>query len=58
MELIANLFRKSYGFEIKREYVEGFKTKLAPNMQTTIFQQKNEKAGIQQSAFEIMEVIA
>lgn len=33
------LGRKSYGFEIKREFVEGFKKKLAANVQTTIFQQ-------------------
>lgn len=34
------LGRKSYGFEIKKEYVEGFNTQLAQNVQTTIFQQK------------------
>lgn len=33
------LGRKSYGFEIKKEYVEGFNTKLAQNVQSTIFQQ-------------------
>ena len=38
------LGRKSYGFEIKREYVDGFNNKLAKNVQTTIFQQeKNVK---------------
>lgn len=31
------LGRKSYGFEIKKEYVDGFKNKLAANVQTTIF---------------------
>lgn len=37
------LGRKSYGFEIKREYVEGFKAKLACNVQTTIFQQEENR---------------
>ena len=32
------LGRKAYGFEIKREYVEGFKSKLASNVQSTVFQ--------------------
>lgn len=31
------LGRKSYGFEIKKEYVEGFKTKISQNIQTTFF---------------------
>ena len=34
------LGRKSYGFEIKKEFVEGFNSKLAQNVQTTIFQQE------------------
>jgi site-specific DNA-methyltransferase (adenine-specific) len=34
------LGRKSYGFEIKKEFVEGFNSKLAQNIQTTIFQQE------------------
>jgi site-specific DNA-methyltransferase (adenine-specific) len=34
------LGRKSYGFEIKKEFVDGFKFKLAANVQTTIFQQE------------------
>jgi site-specific DNA-methyltransferase (adenine-specific) len=34
------LGRKSYGFEIKKEYVEAFNSKLAQNVQTTIFQQE------------------
>jgi site-specific DNA-methyltransferase (adenine-specific) len=34
------LGRKSYGFEIKKDYVEGFNSKLAQNVQTTIFQQE------------------
>lgn len=34
------LGRKAYGFEIKKEYVDGFNDKLARNVQTTIFQQK------------------
>jgi len=46
------LGRKSYGFEIKKEYVEGFKTKLAQNVQTTIFQQEAaQKRQIQASMF-------
>ena len=40
------LGRKGYGFEIKKEYVDGFKQKIANNYQTTIFNQmrsdKNE----------------
>ena len=36
------LGRKSYGFEIKREYVDGFYNKLARNFQTTIFQQNKD----------------
>jgi len=31
------LGRKSYGFEIKKEYVDGFKNVLARNIQTTLF---------------------
>lgn len=31
------LGRKAYGFEIKKEFVDGFKTKLAANVQTTVF---------------------
>ena len=34
------LGRKSYGFEIKKEFVEKFSSKLAQNVQTTIFQQE------------------
>lgn len=33
------LGRRAYGFEIKKEYVEGFYNVLAKNVQTTIFQQ-------------------
>lgn len=36
------LGRRSYGFEIKREFVEGFETQLAKNVQTTVFQQAKE----------------
>ena len=39
------LGRRSYGFEIKREYVEGFKNKIASNVQTTIFMQNKDKGG-------------
>lgn len=42
------LGRISYGFEIKKEYVEGFRDKLAPNMQRTIFQQELESMRYQQ----------
>lgn len=35
----AQLGRKAYGFEIKKEYVEKFKSKIVSNNQTTIFQQ-------------------
>ena len=43
------LGRKSYGFEIKREFVDGFNSKLAANVQTTIFnikaaEHQNKKA--------------
>ena len=31
------LGRKAYGFEIKKEYVDGFYNKLAANVQTTVF---------------------
>jgi site-specific DNA-methyltransferase (adenine-specific) len=37
------LGRKSYGFEIKKEYVEAFHSKLAKNVQTTIFQHETQK---------------
>lgn len=33
------LGRKAYGFEIKREYVQGFKSKIAGSVQRTIFQE-------------------
>jgi len=33
------LGRKSYGFEIKKQFVDGFYNQLAKNVQTTIFQQ-------------------
>ena len=33
------LGRKAHGFEIKKEYVDGFYNKIAKNMQGTIFQQ-------------------
>lgn len=34
------LGRKSYGFEIKKEFVDGFNKKIAHNLQTTLFQQE------------------
>lgn len=37
------LGRKSYGFEIKKNFVDDFHTKLAINVQTTIFQQELEQ---------------
>jgi site-specific DNA-methyltransferase (adenine-specific) len=42
------LGRKAYGFEIKKEYVDGFKSNLAQNVQTTIFQQELESRRYQQ----------
>ena len=33
------LGRKSYGFEIKRNYVDDFKSKIASNVQTTLYNQ-------------------
>jgi len=39
----AELGRKAYGFEIKKEYVDGFYSKLASNVQTTIFNQLKPK---------------
>ena len=41
------LGRKSYGFEIKKEYVEGFNTKLASTVQRTFYQLEleNQKKG-------------
>jgi len=42
--LAANqLGRKAYGFEIKKEFVDGFNNILAKNIQTTIFQQTTPK---------------
>ncbi len=37
------LGRKSYGFEIKKEYVEGFKKELASNVQQTFYQVEARK---------------
>jgi site-specific DNA-methyltransferase (adenine-specific) len=37
------LGRKSYGFEIKKEYVDGFYNKLAANVQTTVFNMMAEE---------------
>ncbi len=37
------LGRKSYGFEIKKEYVEGFKRELASNVQQTFYQMEARK---------------
>lgn len=37
------LGRKSYGFEIKKEYVEGFKKELASNVQITFYQQEAQR---------------
>jgi len=44
------LGRKAYGFEIKKEYVDGFKNKIANSVQTTIFEQK-PKEYVNQSLF-------
>ena len=46
------LGRKSYGFEIKREYVDGFKAKIASNIQTTIFQHKEPEGREPSTLFE------
>jgi site-specific DNA-methyltransferase (adenine-specific) len=43
------LGRKSYGFEIKKEYVEGFKRELASNVQVTFYQQEARKENKQLS---------
>lgn len=46
------LGRKSYGFEIKKEFVDGFNTKLSQNVQTTLFQQAaNQKKTQNQVTF-------
>jgi site-specific DNA-methyltransferase (adenine-specific) len=37
------LGRRSYGFEIKKEYIEAFNTKLAQNVQISIFQHEAEQ---------------
>lgn len=37
------LGRKSYGFEIKKKYVDDFNSKLAQNVQISIFQQEAEQ---------------
>ena len=37
------LGRKSYGFEIKKEFVDGFYNKLAANVQTTVFNMMAEE---------------
>jgi site-specific DNA-methyltransferase (adenine-specific) len=47
----AQLGRKAYGFEIKKEYVEGFNKKIASNNQTTIFQQLEPERKRVQEAF-------
>lgn len=39
------LGRKAYGFEIKKEYVDGFKSEIAKNIQTTLFQQESAHIG-------------
>lgn len=40
------LGRKSYGFEIKKQYVEDFRTKLASNAQITLFNKELEQIEI------------
>ena len=44
--------RKGYGFEIKKEYVDGFKNKIANNIQTTIFQSMPDSTRNQKTLFE------
>jgi len=43
------LGRRSYGFEIKKEYVDGFNDTLAKNVQTSLFQVDRKKKSIAQS---------
>ena len=45
-----HLGRKAYGFEIKKEYYDGFYSKIANSMQGTIFQQKPPVPRGEQSA--------
>lgn len=40
------LGRKSYGFEIKKEFVDGFKEKIASNVQQTIFNTYQQILGV------------
>jgi DNA modification methylase len=42
------LGRKSYGFEIKKNYIESFKNQLANSVQRTIFNLAFEKAEFEQ----------
>lgn len=49
------LGRKAYGFEIKKEYVDGFNKKLAVNVQTTILQQFQKQHEIEQRKFKNYE---
>jgi len=50
------LGRKSYGFEIKKEYVEAFDRTLAQNVQGTIFQKTQpDYRGKQSEIFNVVE---
>ena len=49
----AQLGRKAYGFEIKKEYVDKFYSKLAINIQTTIFQQPESVKRLAQEVFNL-----
>ena len=48
------LGRKAYGFEIKKEYIEGFKRDIASNVQTSIFQVQQQLIK-DQSLFHVKE---
>ena len=55
----ANLGRRAYGFELKREFVKGFYEKLLPLAQENMFiqQEREEKKAIQLSLFGDKEVV-
>lgn len=48
------LGRRAYGFEIKKQYVDDFKTKLASNVQTTLLQYQYEQERLTKSQISMM----
>lgn len=46
----AQLGRKAYGFEVKREFVRAFNEQIAGRVQTTIFNLGADKRGMEQMA--------